>query len=215
MIDVLLVDDEILIREGLKILLSTYEDIEVVGTCEDGEEAYRYCQGNKVDVILMDIRMDKCDGVMATKLIHQLDKRIKVVILTTFKDSEYIESAISYGASGYLLKDSSSDKIYEAIKSAHLGNVVVHPDIAAKMICTDKKSRDWNQIQEEFGLSEKEINITIHIAKGLTNKEISQQLFLAEGTVKNNISNILSKLALRDRTQIAIFAFQQKLMEEE
>lgn len=215
MIKVLLVDDEILIREGLKILLSNYEDIDVVGTCEDGEEAYRYCQVNKVDVVLMDIRMDRCDGVMATNLIHQLNRTIKVVILTTFKDSEYIESAISYGATGYLLKDSSSDKIYEAIKSAYLGNVVVHPDIAAKMICSEKKSRDLNQIQNEFSLSEKEITIIIYIAKGLTNKEISEEMFLAEGTVKNNISNILSKLALRDRTQIAIFAFQKKLMEEE
>lgn len=214
---ILLVDDEILIREGLKILLSTYEDIEVVGTCSNGEEAYDFCRKNTVDVVLMDIRMDVCDGVKGTKLIREFNKQIKVLILTTFKDNEYIESAMSYGASGYLLKDSSSDKIYSAIKSAHMGNVVVHPEIASQMLQKEDKSNarvDLQEIMSQYQLTEKDISIIRQIAMGHSNKEISENLFLAEGTVKNNISQLLSKLALRDRTQIAIFAFQKKIIQE-
>lgn len=214
MIKIILVDDERLIREGLKILLSTYEDIEVVATCANGEEAYSYCTKNPVDVVLMDIRMDICDGVKGTKLIKQFNQHIKVIILTTFKDNEYIESAMSYGASGYLLKDSSSDKIYEAIKSAHIGNVVIHPEIATQMLKKEASCDhvvDLEDIISEYHLTEKEIALIRQIAMGHSNKEISEILYLAEGTVKNNISQILAKLGLRDRTQIAIFAYQKKI----
>lgn len=211
MINIIIVDDEILIREGLKILLSVYDDINIVGVLGDGEEAYTFCQNNDVDVVLTDIRMEKCDGVMATKLIKSLDKDIKIVILTTFKDNEYIKSALSYGANGYLLKDSSSEKIYEAIKSAYSGNVVVHPEVAGKMI-NNVKEKSSTKIIKEYKLIDKEIEIIKLIAEGMTNKEISDALFLAEGTVKNYISTILSKLQLRDRTQIAIFAFKNEIV---
>lgn len=211
MMNLIIVDDEVLIREGLKILLSVYDDINVVGVFGDGEEAYVFCQNNDVDVVLTDIRMEKCDGVMATKLIKSLDKDIKIIILTTFNDNEYIKSALSYGANGYLLKDSSSDKIYEAIKSAYLGNVVIHPDVAGKMISNVKEKSNTDVIKE-YMLCDKEIEVIKLIAEGMTNKEISEALFLAEGTVKNNISTILSKLQLRDRTQIAIFAFKNEIV---
>ena len=204
-IKLLIVDDEKLIREGLKIMLSIFEDIDVVGTAENGYKALEFCKGNEVDVVLMDIRMKECDGVMGTRLIKEQFSRIKVIILTTFKDKEYIQDAMKYGAFGYMLKDSSHDVIYEGIKTAYKGNMVVHPEVATKMmdnsIC-NKKDID------KFGLSEKEIKIIEFIANGLTNKEISEEIFLSEGTVKNNITNILSKLELRDRTQIAIFAFK-------
>lgn len=211
MIKVIIVDDEVLIREGLKILLSVYDDIEVVGDCESGNDAFAFCQETEVDVALMDIRMENGDGVMATQMIRSLDRDIKVVILTTFKDTAYIKQALSYGANGYLLKDSSSDKIYEAIKSAYRGNVALHPEIAGQMIsaATDKVESDISQ----FGLLDKEVEIICLIAEGLTNKEISESLFLAEGTIKNNVSTILSKLQLRDRTQIAIFAYKNRLCE--
>lgn len=208
-IKLLIVDDEKLIREGLKVMLSLFDDIEVVGTLENGYKALEFCKANEVDVVLMDIRMKDCDGVMGTRLIKEQFSKIKVLILTTFKDKEYINEALKYGAFGYLLKDSSYDVIYEGIKAAYKGNMVVHPDVATEML----KGKDIvkNNI-EKFSLSEKEIKIIENIGNGLTNKEISEVLFLSEGTIKNNITSILSKLELRDRTQIAIFAFKNGIV---
>ncbi|QAA30541.1 response regulator transcription factor [Clostridium manihotivorum] len=214
-IKIIIVDDEKLIREGLKIILSTYEDIEVLALCEDGQKAYEFCKENKVDVVLMDIRMENCDGVLGTKLIKEHNSDIKVLILTTFKDSEYIEDALKNGASGYLLKDSSYDLIYGGIKAAFGGNIVVHPDIIPKLVVKESSGGEAiakEKLQQETGLTEREIIIIQEIANGLTNKEIGEKMFLTEGTIKNNITTILSKLALRDRTQIAIFAFKNNLV---
>lgn len=204
-IKLLIVDDEKLIREGLKIMLSIFEDIEVVGLAENGFEALNICKSQPVDVVLMDIRMKDCDGVMGTRLIKEQFTKIKVIILTTFKDKEYIQDALKYGAFGYMLKDSSHDVIYEGIKTAFMGNMVVHPDVAVEMMGS---SSAVNHDIEKFGLSDKELKIIEGIAKGFSNKEISEEMFLSEGTIKNNITSILSKLELRDRTQIAIFAFK-------
>lgn len=209
-INVLIVDDEKLIREGLKVMLSIYDDIQVVETAEDGYEALKMCKENPIDVVLMDIRMKNCDGVMGTRLIKEQFHNIKVIILTTFKDKEYIQEALKYGAFGYMLKDSSHDLIYEGIKTAYKGNMVVHPDVAAHML--DGVNKDEKVNIDKYSLTEKEIKIIKFIAKGLSNKEISEEIFLSEGTIKNNISNILSKLDLRDRTQIAIFAFKNKIV---
>ncbi|GKU25923.1 response regulator transcription factor [Clostridium folliculivorans] len=214
-IKIIIVDDEKLIREGLKIILSTYEDIEVLALCEDGHIAYEFCKSNKVDVVLMDIRMDNCDGVLGTKLIKKLNAEIKILILTTFKDSEYIEEALKNGASGYLLKDSSYDLIYGGIKAAFGGNIVVHPDIVSKLVVKENDRDDSlikERLKEETGLTERELTIVEEIANGLSNKEIGEKMYLTEGTIKNNITTILSKLALRDRTQIAIFAFKNNLI---
>ncbi|AFS79615.1 two component transcriptional regulator, LuxR family [Gottschalkia acidurici 9a] len=211
-IKVLLVDDEKLIRDGLKIILSTYADIEVVGLCEDGEEAFEFCNTNQVDVVLLDIRMPKCNGVIGTKLIKEKFKDVKILILTTFNDTEYIHEALRYGASGYLLKDSSYDLIYEGIKASIKGSVVVHPEVAEKMIPNiHKEENDYKEL-EEYGLTERELSIIKEIAHGLTNKEIGKKLYLSEGTIKNNISTILSKLELRDRTQVVIFAFKNEIV---
>lgn len=210
-IKLLIVDDEKLIREGLKLMLSTYEDIDVVCTASNGYEAVEMCKNNEIDIVLMDIRMAECDGVMGTRLIKEQFTKIKVLILTTFKDKEYIQDALKYGAFGYLLKDSSHEVIYEGIKSAHSGNMVIHPDVASQII-EDGKNIGHKVNIDKFALSEKEIKIIEGIANGLTNKEISEDMFLSEGTIKNNITNILSKLELRDRTQIAIFAFKNGIM---
>lgn len=209
-IKLLIVDDEKLIRDGLKIMLSTFEDIEVVDTCENGFNALDICKSKEIDIVLMDIRMKDCDGVMGTRLIKEQFNKIKVIILTTFKDKEYIDEALKYGAFGYMLKDSSYDVIYEGVKTAYKGNMVVHPDVASQMIL--KSPIIKNKDIERYCLSEKEINIIEGIARGLSNKEIAEELFLSEGTIKNNITNILSKLELRDRTQIAIFAFKTGIM---
>lgn len=210
-IKLLIVDDEKLIREGLRMMLSTFEDIEVVATAENGFKALEECKNSDIDIVLMDIRMKDCDGVMGTRLIKEQFTKIKVIILTTFKDKEYIDEALKHGAFGYMLKDSAYDVIYEGIKTAFKGNMVVHPEVATKIIGNSyiiPKKKDI----DKYNLSEKEIKIIEGIAEGLSNKEISEELFLSEGTIKNNITNILSKLELRDRTQIAIFAFKSGIV---
>ena len=215
-IKIVIVDDEKLIREGLKIILSTYEDIEVLALCENGRSAYEFCLSNQVDLVLMDIRMEECDGVLGTKLIKESVPYVKVLILTTFKDAEYIEEALKNGASGYLLKDSSYDLIYGGIKAAVGGNVVVHPDIISKLMLkpeTETKVTNIDTILKATGLTDRDVNIIEEIAKGLNNKEIGEKLFLTEGTIKNNITTILSKLNLRDRTQIVIYAFKNNIVE--
>ena len=212
-IKVVLVDDEKLIREGLRMILSTYGDIEVVGLCQNGEEALRLCRSTKVHVVLMDIRMPICDGVLGTRIIKEEFKEIKVLILTTFTDGEYIHEALKYGASGYLLKDSSDELIYEGIKAAVKGNIVVHPEVASKILSGTIEEDKSEEVSHKYSLTEKEMTIIREIARGLSNKEIGEKLYLTEGTVKNNISTILSKLELRDRTQIVIFAFRNGLVE--
>lgn len=207
-IKIAIIDDEKLIREGLKIILSTYDDIDVVAMGENGYEALEICKSNDVDLILMDIRMPLCDGVKGTKLIKDELPDTKVLILTTFKDIEYIQEALKNGASGYLLKDSSYDLIYEGIKAALIGNIVIHPDVANNILNYSPIQITPKEVCKEFNLSEKECYIIEYIAEGLSNKEIGEKLFLSEGTIKNNVSTILSKLELRDRTQIVVFAFK-------
>ncbi|MFP4697954.1 MAG: response regulator [Eubacteriales bacterium] len=212
-IKVILVDDEKLIRDGLKIILDTYSEIEIVDMCHNGLEAYESCERKEVDVILMDIRMPVLNGVEATKKIKAIYPQIKILVLTTFNDTEYIYEALKQGASGYLLKDCSYDLIVEGIKTAYKGNVVVHPEVASKIVEESKvKNEEKKADITSYQLSEKELLIIKAIAEGLTNKEIGERLFLSEGTIKNNVSIILDKLELRDRTQIAIFAFKSGII---
>lgn len=210
-IKIAIIDDEKLIREGLKIILSSYKDIDVVAMGENGYEALELCKLNEIDLILMDIRMPVCDGVEGTKIIKNDFPDIKVLILTTFKDIEYIQEALKNGASGYLLKDSSYDLIYEGIKAAVIGNIVIHPDVATNILNLTPIETDLKEICESYGLNNKECDIIKYIADGLSNKEIGEKLFLSEGTIKNNVSTILSKLGLRDRTQIVVFAFKNNI----
>ena len=211
-IKVLIVDDEKLIRKGLKIILSSYEDLEIIGDVSDGYEALEFCKQNDVDVVLMDIRMKLCDGVLGTRLIKEYNPDISVLILTTFNDDKYIKDAMNFGASGYLLKDSSDEILYEGIRSSFTGNIVLDKNIISKVISSTSAKPNID-ISAKYNLSEKEINIIKLISKGLSNREISHELFLSEGTIKNNITNILNKLNLRDRTQIAIFAFKNDIAE--
>lgn len=210
-IKVLLADDEKLIREGLKIILDTYEDIEICGVAGDGLEAFHFCKDSPVDIVLMDIRMPKCDGVKSTKMIKEFYPSIKILILTTFNDIEYIQDAMRYGASGYLLKDSDYDLIYQSIKAAHQGNVVIHPNVADKIINNTMVKTETKKIMETFDLNEREIKIIREIADGKSNREIGVLLCLTEGTIKNHISTILSKLDVKNRTQLSSFAYQEGL----
>ena len=202
-IKVMLVDDEQLIRSGLKIMLETYPDIEVIHQAGNGREAFECCQMEVPDVVLMDIRMPVSTGIEGTKLIKEAYPEVKIVMVTTFQDTEYIVEAMQYGASGYLLKDSSYEAIYDGIKVALSGKVVMDATVSEKLVMQPKAQTTTNQQTDisSLGLTEREIELIRLVSQGLNNKEISEALFLSEGTVKNNISTILSKLALRDRTQ--------------
>lgn len=199
---VLIVDDDALIRESLKILLDLENDIEVIGTVSNGQEAYRFCQRERPDVVLMDVRMPVMDGVLGTKLIKESFKDVKVIILTTFKDDGYIREAIKNGAEGYVLKNQSSDSIIDCIRAVYKGNAVFQKDIAdvlASMLEKEKKKKP------DVNLTPRETEIMKLISEGLSNKEISAKLYLSEGTIRNYVTALLEKLELRDRTQLAIY----------
>ena len=199
----MLVDDDALISESLKILLELQEDIKVVDTASNGEEAVRKVKEHHRDVILMDIRMPICDGIIGTKKIKDDFPSVSIIILTTFHDDEYIFQALKNGARGYILKNTPSDKIREQIKLAYHGTMLIHGDIADRI--SNMLHKDQKKDLSAFGLTPREIEITILISKGYSNKEISEKLYLGESTIKNYISSILAKLDLRDRTQIAVF----------
>ena len=211
-IKVMLVDDEQLIRSGLKIMLETYPDIEVIHQAGNGREAFECCKIEVPDVVLMDIRMPVSTGIEGTKLIKEAYPEVKIVMVTTFQDTEYIVEAMQYGASGYLLKDSSYEAIYDGIKVALSGKVVMDATVSEKLVMQPKAPTTIEKTDiSSLGLTEREIELIRLVSQGLNNKEISEALFLSEGTVKNNISTILSKLELRDRTQLVIFAYENKL----
>ena len=211
-IKVMLVDDEQLIRSGLKIMLETYPDIEVIHQAGNGREAFECCKIEVPDVVLMDIRMPVSTGIEGTKLIKEAYPEVKIVMVTTFQDTEYIVEAMQYGASGYLLKDSSYEAIYDGIKVALSGKVVMDATVSEKLVLQPKAPTTIEKTDiSSFGLTEREIELIRLVSQGLNNKEISEALFLSEGTVKNNISTILSKLALRDRTQLVIFAYDHHI----
>jgi len=200
---IIIADDDGLIRDSLKLLLGLEEDIEVIGTAKNGKEAFELCQANKPDIVLMDIRMPVMDGVLGTKLIKENFHDVKVVLLTTFKDDEYIREAVKNGAEGYILKNQSSDSIIESLRTVNKGNTVFEKDVVN--VITGMIKDEKNKKPSDFNLSEREFEVLALIAAGLSNKEIAEKLFLGEGTVRNYITNVLEKLELRDRTQLAIF----------
>lgn len=206
MIKLLLVDDDPFIRESFKYILETDPDIHVVRTCENGEEAYKEAMHNPdLDLVLMDIRMPICDGVESARRIKQKKPELAIVILTTFDDDEYIVEALKHGVNGYLLKNGTPAQIIAGIKTVMQGHLLVHPDVARKLPSFLQHGSQQTKDLSEYGITATEEQIIALIAEGLSNKEIAGKLFLSEGTVKNYVTQILQKLALRDRTQIAIF----------
>ncbi|WP_050637460.1 response regulator transcription factor [Candidatus Stoquefichus sp. SB1] len=213
MVRVLIADDQELIRESLKIVLSTHDDIEVIATAGDGFEVLDVLKREKIDVILMDIRMPRMDGVFCTKAVKEQYPSTKIIILTTFDDDDFVFSALRYGASGYLLKGVGMQELYQAILTVDHGGAMINPDIATKVFRMFSKMTQNNysvQVDESSlnDISKPEWRVIQQVGFGLSNKEIAQKLFLSEGTVRNYLSSILSKLALRDRTQLAIWAVQ-------
>lgn len=213
MIKVLIADDQELIRQSLKIVLNDRENIEVTDAVANGQEVILSVRKNKPDVILMDIRMPKMDGVQCTKIIKENYSDIKIIILTTFDDDEYVYNALKFGASGYLLKGVSMDELANAISTVQSGRAMINPDIATKVLNLFSKmaKADFSiQVGKEGieELTKTEWKIIEQVEYGSSNKEIAESLKLSEGTVRNYLSAILNKLDLRDRTQLAIWAVQ-------
>ena len=205
MIKVMIVDDQALIREGLNMMLSLYENIEIVDEASNGQDAIDKLESEEVDVVLMDIRMPVMDGVEATKIIKKRYPNSKILILTTFNEDEYIFQGLNYGADGYILKDVSSKELVNGIKTVYEGNVLLQPEVATRVVSA-MKNNVFNMSDDVFlkDLTPREREIAYLVAEGRTNKEISETLFITEGTVKNHITKILDKLELRDRTQLAL-----------
>ncbi|WP_238884185.1 response regulator transcription factor [Clostridium sp. YIM B02551] len=200
MIRLLIVDDDALIRESLKIILKMDNEIEVVDTCDNALKAIEVCSSNEIDIVLLDVRMPIINGVEATKEIVK-NKKTKIIILTTFDEDEYIREGIKNGASGYLLKSTPPKDIIQSIKMVAAGNHVYGSEIIEKLKDSLEKKATINK--ELF--TERELQIMEAISEGLSNKEIAAKLFISEGTVKNYISSILDKTDLSHRTQIAIY----------
>ena len=213
MIKILIADDQELIRQSLMIILDNIEDFQVTDSVADGIEVMASVKKEKPDVILMDIRMPKMDGVACTQRIKELYPDIKIIILTTFDDDEYVFNALKFGASGYLLKGISMKELSAAIRKVYNGTAMINEDIASKVVRLFSRMAQSNlAIQVEDSLTQDlkphEWDVIVLVGSGLSNKEISARLNLSEGTVRKSLSAILSKLCLRDRPQLAIWAVQ-------
>lgn len=204
MIRLLLVDDQDLIRRGLNALLTTDSQLEVVGEAGNGQEAVTLVAQLHPDVVLMDVRMPFVDGVSGTRQICQQFPDTKVLMLTTFDDQEYVSQALQAGASGYLLKDTPFEELTQAIYLVYKGYTQIGPGLVTKVLTQSTPVVKPEDIETWLALSEREKDIVGLVAQGYNNREIAQSLYIAEKTVKNYLTNILNKLDLRDRTQLAI-----------
>ncbi|GGF83179.1 response regulator transcription factor [Paenibacillus aceti] len=205
-IKVLVADDNSFIREGMRIILNSFDEFEVVATVEDGTQAVEFCKTHEVDVALLDIRMPRMNGVEATRLLTEATET-KPLILTTFDDDEYINDAIRFGAKGYLLKNNDPERIRDAIRSIYHGHNVLQNVVLDKLkLSLGDPTPPVNKPPIDVSLfTERELDVMAGIAKGLSNKEISKELFISEGTVANYITSLLNKTGLEHRTQIAIY----------
>jgi DNA-binding NarL/FixJ family response regulator len=208
-IRILLVDDQTMFRDGLRVLLSTQPDFQIVGEAADGEQAIRKTAALHPDVVLMDLRMPVLDGAAATRRLRAAQPDVRVIVLTTFDEDAAIFDGLRAGATGYLLKDAPTEKLYEAIRAAARGESFLQPSVASRVVAEfarlSERSPDSSQALVD-PLSTRELEILRLLSGGATNREIALQLFIAEGTVKNHVTNIFSKLDVTDRTRAAIKA---------
>ncbi len=201
MIKILLADDQTILTDGIKSVLETCSEFSVVATAQDGVEAVELATRLSPDVVLMDIRMPNMNGVVATKRIKELNPDIKIIVLTTFDDSDYILSAINNGASGYLLKDIGATALIDAIKNAYAGDTILPSKIAKKitdaamLVSSDKEIK----LKKAFNLSDREVEIAFMLVDGFTNRQIASAMQLSDGTARNYISSIYSKLGVDGR----------------
>jgi DNA-binding NarL/FixJ family response regulator len=208
---VIICDDQAIIRDGLEMLLKLEPDIDVVGIAEDGAVAVEMVAQETPDLVLMDLKMPIMNGVEATRQIRTKYPEVKVLVLTTYNDDEWVFDAIQAGASGYLLKDTTRDEVIKAIRGTVAGKTYVDPSVAGKVLrqASSHQTQPATLITDK--LTEREIEILRLLAKGLSNADISGKLCLSEGTVRNNVSIIMSKLGVSDRTQAAVIAIQHGL----
>jgi DNA-binding NarL/FixJ family response regulator len=209
MIRVLIVDDQMVVCEGLQAILSTAPDVEVLGSASNGEEAVEMVERLMPDVVLMDLKMPVMNGAQATREIRSRFAGVKVLVLTTYDFDEWIFDAIRSGASGYLLKDTPRDQLIAAIRGTAAGKTYVDPAVAGKLLSAAGQARPPGpdaQLAAQF--SERELDVLRLLAVGLTNTEIARRLFLSEGTVRNYVSAIFGKLGVSERTQAAVIALR-------
>ncbi len=208
---VLIVDDQSIVRQGLKVMLEQDEKIKVTHEAENGQEAIDVLTNNHlIDLILMDVRMPVMNGMEATRIIKSKWPQVKILIITTFNDEQYAMETLKDGASGFLLKTAHTDRLIQAVYSTMENGLPINEEVAAKVIPNLLNREQVIDIPME--LTERELAITKRVGEGKTNKEIAAELYLSVGTVKNNVTNILQKLELRDRTQLAIFAIKHAIV---
>ncbi|MCK9444226.1 MAG: response regulator transcription factor [Tissierellaceae bacterium] len=211
-ITVLIADDHVLIREGIKQILELEEDIHVVGQAGNGEEAFEMCESLKPDIVLLDINMPKLNGIEALRKFKDMGIKSKVIILTIHEDKEYILKTIKLGANGYLLKDSTADNLLKGIRRVAAGETYIQQSVADLVsTASDRDGTNDDTTDIISLLTTREYEVLILIAEGLNNKDIAEKLFISEKTVKNHVSNIFKKLELNDRVQAAIFAYKNNL----
>ena len=208
MITLLIVDDHVVVRKGLRLLLEQQPDISVVGEGGDGEQAIRLASDLLPDVALLDLLMPKVDGITAVREIKRLTPATQIIVLTSSYDDEQIFGAIKAGALSYLLKDTNPQDLVAAVRAAARGESKLHPMVAARLL-REMQQRDRSPLAE---LTSRELDVLAQIARGRSNHEIAVELVLSERTIKTHVSNILSKLHLADRTHAAIFALQQRVV---
>jgi NarL family two-component system response regulator LiaR len=213
-ITVMIVDDHEMVRHGAAGYLEAQDDIHVIAEAESGEEALELALENVPDVVLMDLVMPGMDGVEATRKLKDLSPRTQIIILTSFHEDEHIFPALQAGAISYLLKDVKAVELVEAIRRAARGEATLHPRIAERVI-KEFRVGDPDKQRLFTELTEREMEVLKLIAKGYTNKKIADQLVVTVGTVKGHVSNILSKLQLADRTQAAVYAWQEGLIQRD
>ena len=214
---VLLIDDEALLRAGLRMILESADDIEVVGEADDGADAVEAIRRCQPDVVLMDIRMPRLDGLAATIAIRQLDNPPPVVILTTFDLDDYVFRALQAGAAGFLLKDTPPLELVQAVRVVATGESMLSPSVTRRLIAhfaTDSRAARQQQARERLSdLSPREMEVFAHVGRGLSNADIGTALFMSEATVKAHVSRLLVKLQQANRVQIAILAHDAGLIE--
>ncbi len=212
-IKVLIVDDHLVVRQGLCTFLELQEDVEVVGEAGDGQVAVEMVHQLKPDVVLMDLVMPRLDGIIATQQVKSLAPGVKVIALTSFTENDLVFPAIQAGATSYLLKDVTPDELVEAIRAAYRDEARLHPDITRKLMEQVTRQASPGPQPSVEKLTEREVDVTRLVAQGRSNHEIAQELVISEKTVKTHISNILGKLHLEDRTQLAIYAIKNGLVD--